>query len=1163
MRLLIRVIVLLILVLAIGLASIWLARNSASLRDLATQLASSALGRAVAIGRHQIDIRDGQLKLTIENAVVEQPANFSGPAFFAADQLEVEVALADVFKKPVFLESVRASNPIVRLNKNAAGEVNWLFTLNQSDVPASQSVERPSLPLFFRSATIDGLQVSFIQPDRPLVVWQGDVNQGIEGDHAVLDIDSMLNDTRLVGSFSLAPVSEILAIRKIAVEGRMNYGEVTFSSQANFVDVLTPSRPTLNIDIKGPSIEYLTDLLGMDRFTTGPLDVEVDLARFAEETSININGEVGEFALVASGTVDHILNPETGHLAVSVSGPDASRVAAMFTAVTIPEVPFSMVARVDRDGPSISIEDARVSVGRLQFDASATIPDISTPARANIKMQASVPDISIYNELIGAPVDFSGPVTTLISVNALPDGSKIDATLESDYGDYEVTGIVSSANSLRGSQFNIAGNNEDIDSVAALFDIPVTPEGAWDIELPLTIEDEGVSFTNARLRIAADSVETSGVIPFNTEVSVISVSASAKLKSLRPYLSHWLASTPAEQLMDNPMTGNINLTAKAGVIDLQVDSLDLGSLAATGRVSIDTENLSTALVLDANSSSLSGFHGADWLHSQFPKIFNDQLAAAPFSVNGELDIRPPQFALNNVNLRLGSTRGSGSFVGDADASSFDLSAELKSTNMLEWLQKAPTGAAIGGEVVIDGSFRPEQWTMNKLEVRLEDNSTLFVEGTYHHGESFDNTDLKLTSAIADVSHFSDLLGVTLPPENLSLDLLFEGDQEQLNAKNFSISSGESEITGSLNIANPSRPVITMSLSAPSLDLRPYTKPRVDTAGSEDETATPQTAQTTSRKRTLIPETPIDLGVLNTFDADITLDIGLIQGHTRDLDSLDLHATVSQGNLIIEDLQIFDETSGRAQVKGFASTINGLNHFGLRLSSEEINIGVPILTPEDIDALPRYDMRLAVYGSGDNTRDLAASVSGGIEIIGGQGRIVSQGQGLLTNAFLDELLTLVNPLRESDPYNQVECLAALASIKDGKLKGDPLVTFVTNKLAVISKAELDFASEKVFATFNTVPQRGFGISASSAFNPFVGVGGTLAEPQVTLDPEGTIIQGSLAVATGGISLIGKSVLDRFTVSKKSCDKELKKFASQRQQAIDNYASFRAKALTPAK
>jgi len=83
----------------------------------------------------------------------------------------------------------------------------------------------------------------------------------------------------------------------------------------------------------------------VDRFTTGPLDVEVDLARFAEETSININGEVGEFALVASDTVDHILNPEAGHLAVSVSGPDASRVAAMFTAVTIPEVPFSMVAR--------------------------------------------------------------------------------------------------------------------------------------------------------------------------------------------------------------------------------------------------------------------------------------------------------------------------------------------------------------------------------------------------------------------------------------------------------------------------------------------------------------------------------------------------------------------------------------------------------------------------------------------------------------------------------------------------------------------------------------------------------------------------------------------------------------------------------------------------
>lgn len=1161
MRPLFRTILLLLLVLAIGLASIWFARDSESVRGLATQLASSIIGRTVYIGSHQIDIHEGQLKLIITDAVVAQPTNFSGPAFFTADQLEVEVALANLLSKPVLLESITANNPTVHLSKNTAGEVNWTFKSNQQDAQTNRSMARPSLPLLTRSATIDGLKVVFAQADRSAMTWEGDLNQGIENDQVVLAIDSALNNTPLAGSFSLSSVSELLALRKVALQGRMNFGEVIFSSRADFVDLLAPSQPTMRVDIEGPSIEYLTDLLGMDRFSTGPLDVELELARFSGNTSINVNGEVGEFALVVAGTLDHILNPQVGHLGVSISGPDVSRVAKMFTSASIPEVPFSVAARVDRNGPSLSVEGARVNVGRLQFDASATIPDIGTPTRANIQIQASVPDVSIYNELIGAPLDFAGPLTTTLSVSALTDGSTIDAKLETDYGDYVVTGVTTDDDTLVGSRFTITGSDEDITPLTALLGIPVAPVGTWNLELPLAITDEGVSFTNATLRIAAESVETSGLIPFDTEAMAISASANVEMESPQPYLDRWLASTPADPLMDNALTATLNLRATAGIIELQADSFELGDLTATGKASIDIENSSATISLEASSPSLSGFHGADWLQSQFPKIFNDRLAAAPFSVKGEVEIRPPLFTLNNVSLRLGDTRGSGNFTANPDANTFDLSAKLESANLLEWLQEAPKGATIGGDVVIDGSFRPERWTVNTLEILLDDSSSLSAQGIYSHGESFDNTDLKLRSAITDISHFSDLLGVSLPPENLSINLLLEGDKEHLNASEFRISSGESEINGSLHIENPARPIIAMDLRAPSIDLRPFTKPPLDLSGN-DAATTKQAADPVVKKRRLIPERPIDLGVLNTFDADITLEIGHIQGHTQDLDSFDLHATVERGGLIIDDLQIFDESSGRAQVKGFATNLNGQNHFGLRLSSEGINVGVPILTTDDIDALPRYDMRLAIFGSGNNTRDLAASVSGGIEITGGPGRIVSQGQGFLTNAFFDELLTLVNPLRKSDPYNQVECLVALASIKDGKLKGDPLVTFVTNKLAIISKAELNFSSEKIFATFNTVPQRGFGISASSAFNPFVGVGGSLAEPQVTLDPEGTIIQGSLAVATGGISLIGKSVLDRLTVSKKSCDKELKKFTSQRQEAIDSYASFREKVLTPA-
>ena len=119
--------------------------------------------------------------------------------------------------------------------------------------------------------------------------------------------------------------------------------------------------------------------------------------------------------------------------------------------------------------------------------------------------------------------------------------------------------------------------------------------------------------------------------------------------------------------------------------------------------------------------------------------------------------------------------------------------------------------------------------------------------------------------------------------------------------------------------------------------------------------------------------------------------------------------------------------------------------------------------------------------------------------------------------------------------------------------------MSEKVAIVSKGQIDLHKEKLFLTFITVPQKGLGISASSAFNPFIGVAGTLARPQLTLDPEGALIQGSLAVMTGGISLIGKSFIDRLSVSKKSCKKAKDKMVSVRAASQQAFESFRKAAL----
>jgi len=81
--------------------------------------------------------------------------------------------------------------------------------------------------------------------------------------------------------------------------------------------------------------------------------------------------------------------------------------------------------------------------------------------------------------------------------------------------------------------------------------------------------------------------------------------------------------------------------------------------------------------------------------------------------------------------------------------------------------------------------------------------------------------------------------------------------------------------------------------------------------------------------------------------------------------------------------------------------------------------------------------------------------------------------------------------------------------------------------------VDLKTEKLNATIRTVPTKGLGLSFSDLINPYTMISGTLASPRLTLDPEGALIEGGAAVATGGLSFLAKRFKDRFLSEKDAC------------------------------
>jgi len=114
---------------------------------------------------------------------------------------------------------------------------------------------------------------------------------------------------------------------------------------------------------------------------------------------------------------------------------------------------------------------------------------------------------------------------------------------------------------------------------------------------------------------------------------------------------------------------------------------------------------------------------------------------------------------------------------------------------------------------------------------------------------------------------------------------------------------------------------------------------------------------------------------------------------------------------------------------------------------------------------------------------------------------------------------------------------LLQLDDGVVKGSPAFVRQTDKLRIVANTTIDLKSEKLEADFKMTPQKGLGISISGLINPYIKLTGTLGKPALVMNPESILIEGGVAVATAGLSVLAKSFKDRFLSGKDPCGKAL--------------------------
>ncbi|MDG2493424.1 MAG: AsmA family protein [Luminiphilus sp.] len=1157
-------------------------KDSDFFRDFVALKTSQLLQRNVTFSDLDIDIDiDRSINITVANVVIAQPEGFKGPAFLSLASAELNASIPDLFLSQPKIKSLRFTQPKLHLIQGVEGHSNWQFKLNKTQATALTSGKpAKGIPVFLESANIDDLQLTLIDSQEETRTLRVDATLDQDLSGAKLSVVGDVNKAPLQADVTASSADAFTSLTDINVGLDMHLGDVHLEGKALVRDLRSPNTPQVEIALQGPSVEYFTELLNLPPFSQGALDLSISVQPGIEKIVVRLDGLVGDFSGVISGTVNNFRTLTDVELAVAVSGPDIGRLANLLGAPKFPHVPFSATGKVKRDQQRLSVSESRINIGRLQIAAGLDIPNLETPIQANLSAQASVPAIEIFQDVFQLPEEVKGAVTAQLSLETDKQNTKLSSLITTEYGELKADGWLRGQRKLTGTSLTLSAKGDDLGALLMLAHQKPSFRDRWSLNTDLLVTNNDFELSAGKLVVEGISSDFTAKFPRKDPAANFTTAHKMTVANPRQTLSHWLRNGNTLALVPNQTTtGSFRADWSEGTLNLQNLAIALAKTEIQGAVTVIPKQQSVAGDLTLQGDNLSELLPTTHLPPEIPQGQLDQ----PLSVTSKFTVTPKGVEVKDLKLQIGDL----AINGDAQFSkgTVDVNAMFAVENAYDWVvieNVTDLTEPLTMTAKINLSQSESQASIRELTLNTAAGATIFSKGELQFGDNFSGSDLEVRLDLPDLQRLGWLANLALPKIPLKIEALLNGDESHLIADTLAVESLDSEFSGQLRISDPSHPNIQLALHSSIIDLRPLyavdttttqkasispaapaqsKKKNRSTSGSRKENAAAKKKKTARNKR-VIPLAEINLEFLQHFDADINLTTDRLIGRKRRFGNIELISHVKDGHFIVDKAVVKSESGGRVELSGFGVSGVDEQHFGLTIEGENVRPLLPNSTIEvdDIAALPPAGFSGELFGSGNTVRELAQNLNGSLQIALNAGVIPGELSGFFTNDFLAELVSLLDVVKEEEEVTELRCGAAFAEVHNGKVKGDPLAIVISDKLAIVSKGQVDLHTEKLFLAFNTVPQTGLGISASTAFNPFVGVAGTLARPQMSLDPEGTIVQGGLAVMTGGISLIGKGFFDRLSVGKKSCAKAAAKAEKPRQASQQAFEKFR-KAVLP--
>jgi len=375
--------------------------------------------------------------------------------------------------------------------------------------------------------------------------------------------------------------------------------------------------------------------------------------------------------------------------------------------------------------------------------------------------------------------------------------------------------------------------------------------------------------------------------------------------------------------------------------------------------------------------------GADWraaVSAEIPRLDSlDALAGRPLppltgiSLRAQAALANGAPSLERIEGRIAGGEFAGATLGSATFAQATLEGPLRVDAAGRFREQALTVTLDAvPAALIAGTAAPI--TLNAAAA----GATLALTGTWPGV-------LRLEAAVPDLAALSPLAGRPLPPLRdaaLRADVTAEGPMFREGARlgQFSFTSSGGDLAGTLVFRWVSLPSIVGRVNSTRIDLAAFRMPAMPSEGAPPAVAAP--APPSPGPARVIPDTPVDMGVLRRFNADVAFQLAELVDGTMVLREV-------QGRLVNQ--------GGRARLDPFAATLPG-GRLDLRVAADA-TADPPALQVagggQGLDPVAMFgpqspftgqtDLDLDLRAQGTTTRALAASATGhfGLAVTGGQ------------------------------------------------------------------------------------------------------------------------------------------------------------------------------------